>query len=107
MGIRFFGYCTAPVPEKMPSPHSILLRGMQKKIRLYLGNNRLTSGMLVGFQTKNGQILRWEIVAGEHLKEYKRTNHPSLVQIAEPTDIEKWESDHEDTLQRETESPET
>ncbi len=89
--LRFFGYCTSPVPEKMPSPYSILLNGMQKKIKIYLGKNRWISGILVGFQTKNGQVMRWKIVADEHLKEYKRTNHPSLLQIVEQVDIQKWE----------------
>ncbi len=89
--LRFFGYCTSLVPENMPSPYSILLNGMQKKIKIYLGKTRWISGILVGFQTKNGQVLRWKMVADEHLKEYKRTNHPSLVQIVEHVDIEKWE----------------
>ena len=93
--LRFFGYCISPVSEKIPNPYSILLNGMQKKIIFYLGKNRLISGILVGFQTKNGQVLRWKIVTDEHLKEYKRTNHPSLVQFVEHVDIEKWESEHE------------
>jgi y4mF family transcriptional regulator len=89
--LRFFGYCLSPVAEKTPSPYSIQLNGTQKKIKLYLGKNKWISGTLVGFQTKNGQVLRWKIVADEFLKEYKRTNHPSLVQFAEHVDIEKWE----------------
>jgi y4mF family transcriptional regulator len=104
--LRFFGYCTSPVSEKMSNPYSILLNGMQKKIKIYLRKNRMISGILVGFQTKNGQVLRWKIVAGEHLKEYKRTNHPGLVQIAEHVDVEKWEPEHDDSGQWEPESSE-
>jgi y4mF family transcriptional regulator len=89
--LRFFGYSLSPVQGKMPSPYSMLLNGTQKKIKLYLGKNKLITGTLVGFQTKNEQILRWKIVADEFLKEYKRTKHPGLVQFAEHTDIEKWE----------------
>jgi y4mF family transcriptional regulator len=89
--LRLFGYSLSPVQEKTSSPYSILLNGMQKKITLHLGKNKWISGTLVGFQTKNGQILRWKIVADEFLKEYKRTNHPGLVQFAEHIDIEKWE----------------
>jgi len=70
--LRFFGYCTSPVPEKTLSPYSILLKGMQKKIKIYLGKNRLISGTLIGFQSKNGQVLRWKIVADEHLKRIRK-----------------------------------